>query len=171
MLKNMDHQIQRFEALTTNELRTMAEQNPDDLLIGDWKRILTPSEFKITRLKDTERAFSSPLNYVRDDGVFACKGCKNNLFEMNTKYDSGTGWPSFYKPVDETTAITTVLDYGIGWWASWASWFSWIVGKPRVEVICFRCKAHLGHVFEDGPKPTGNRYCINGSAMDFNKRP
>ncbi len=118
---------------------------------AEWKEILTPEQFYVLRKHGTERAGTSPLNNEKRDGTFTCAGCELPLFSSETKYDSGTGWPSFWKPLDD--AIGTSQD---------RSWF-----MTRTEVHCRRCGGHLGHVFEDGPKPTGLRYCMNGVAMEF----
>ncbi len=117
----------------------------------EWKKILTPEQFYVLRKHGTERAGSSPLNKEKRKGTFLCAGCDLPLYSSETKYESGTGWPSFWKPLDN--AIGTSED---------RSWFS-----VRTEVHCRRCGGHLGHVFDDGPKPTGLRYCMNGVAMNF----
>ena len=118
---------------------------------AEWKLLLTPEQYAVLRRQGTERAFSSPLNHEKRAGVFACAGCALALFASSTKFDSGTGWPSFWRPlpkaVDETADST--------------------FGMMRTEVHCRRCGGHLGHVFDDGPKPTGLRYCTNGVALTF----
>jgi len=116
-----------------------------------WRQRLTPAQFSVLRDHGTERAGSSALDHEKRDGVFACAGCDLELFDAKTKFDSGTGWPSFYDHLPK--AIGTSVD---------KSWFS-----VRTEVHCRRCGGHLGHVFDDGPKPTGLRYCMNGVAMKF----
>ena len=121
---------------------------------NEWKTELSQKEFYILREKGTERAFTSPLNKNKEDGLYQCAGCNLTLFTSRTKFDSGTGWPSFYKPDDEAY-IKKETDY--------------VLGYPREEVMCARCGGHLGHVFEDGPEPTGLRYCINGVALEFIK--
>ena len=117
----------------------------------EWKKILTPEQFDVLRKHGTERAGTSPLDKVYDPGMYHCAGCDLPVYSSETKFDSGTGWPSFFKPID--SAIGTSVD---------SSFFS-----TRTEVHCRRCGGHLGHVFEDGPKPTGLRYCMNGVAMKF----
>lgn len=117
----------------------------------EWKKILTPDQFYVLRKQGTERAGTSPLNKEKRKGTFVCAGCDLPLYSSETKYESGTGWPSFWKPLDN--AIGTSED---------RSWFS-----VRTEVHCRRCGGHLGHVFDDGPRPTGLRYCMNGVAMKF----
>jgi peptide-methionine (R)-S-oxide reductase len=118
----------------------------------EWKNQLTPEQFKVTRQHGTERAFSNPLNHEKRKGVFNCVCCGAPLFSSETKFDSGTGWPSFWAPVDKE-AVTEHDDR------------SWLM--RRTEVRCAACDAHLGHVFPDGPKPTGARYCMNGVALKF----
>jgi peptide-methionine (R)-S-oxide reductase len=118
---------------------------------AQWRKALTAAEYNVLRKADTERPYSSPLDKEKRAGVFTCAGCQKRLFSSSTKYDSGTGWPSFYRPLPGGVGTTT--DYKIGF--------------PRTEVHCARCGGHLGHVFDDGPKPTGKRYCMNGVAMDF----
>ncbi len=119
---------------------------------AEWSRLLTKGEYYVLRQAGTERPFSSPLNDEKRKGVFVCAGCRNRLYSSRTKYDSRTGWPSFYAAI-EKGAVGTSTDYKIGY--------------PRTEVHCADCGGHLGHIFKDGPKPTGQRHCINGVAMDF----
>ncbi len=116
-----------------------------------WREELTPEQFRVLRQHGTERAGSSPLNAEKREGTFLCAGCKNALFNSDTKYESHSGWPSFYAPVEG--AVATTEDRTLG--------------MRRVEVHCANCGGHLGHVFPDGPKPTGLRYCMNGAAMAF----
>ena len=118
---------------------------------AEWRKLLTPEQYYILRKEGTERAFTSPLNKEKRKGMFVCAADGNPLFSSETKYDSGTGWPSFYRPLEG--AIGTSTDYKLGY--------------PRTEVHCARCGGHLGHVFNDGPPPTGKRYCMNGDAMKF----
>ncbi len=118
---------------------------------ADWRARLTPAQYRILREHGTERAFTSPLDSEKRAGTFACAGCVLPLFSSATKFDSGTGWPSFWQPLPD--AIGTSRDFSLG--------------IPRVEVHCRRCGGHLGHVFSDGPMPTGLRYCINGAALLF----
>jgi peptide-methionine (R)-S-oxide reductase len=118
----------------------------------DWKSKLSPEAYRVARQHGTERAFTSPLNDEKRNGVFTCICCGKALFASDAKFESGTGWPSFFKPVDEV-AIGKTED---------RSFF-----MRRTEVHCADCDAHLGHVFPDGPKPTGLRYCINGVSLDF----
>ncbi|WP_350333350.1 peptide-methionine (R)-S-oxide reductase MsrB [Coralliovum pocilloporae] len=120
----------------------------------EWKTQLSPEQYYVTRQNGTERAFTGPYWDEKRKGFYSCVCCGQDLFESETKFDSGTGWPSFYEPV-EPGAVSEHVD---------RSWF-----MKRTEVKCSRCDAHLGHVFPDGPKPTGLRYCMNGTAMDFSE--
>jgi len=118
---------------------------------ADWKTTLTPEQFHVLREHGTERAGTSPLNREKREGTFNCAGCGAPLFSSETKFESGTGWPSFYRPIEGAIATTTDSSYGM----------------TRVEVQCAQFGGHLGHVFPDGPPPTGERYCMNGVALDF----
>ena len=118
---------------------------------AEWQQILTPEQFSVLRQQGTERPFSSPLAEQFVKGTYACAGCDLPLFSSETKFDSGTGWPSFFQPLPD--AVLTSEDQSLL--------------ATRTEVHCRRCGGHLGHVFDDGPKPTGQRYCMNGDALKF----
>ena len=150
--EELDESKEAFQSLSICELKVKAKSEPDKLALGDWKRILSPQEYNVTRLKGTERAFTSDMNDVKEEGIFLCSNCEVPVFDASTKYNSGSGWPSFYAPIDQEILATTT-DYDIG--------------RPRTEVHCSRCKAHFGHVFDDGPRPTGLRYCMNGASLKF----
>ncbi len=120
----------------------------------EWKKQLSPASYEVARHKGTERAFTGKYDKLHEKGIFKCICCGNALFSSDTKFDSGTGWPSFWAPIAEENVKTDVdTKYG----------------TRRTEVLCRKCDAHLGHVFEDGPKPTGLRYCMNSVSLDFDK--
>ena len=122
---------------------------------AEWKRILTPEQYEVTRRGGTEAPYSSPLTDMHDKGTFLCVCCDLPLFSSANKFDSGTGWPSFYAPIAKIN-IRKKVDKSLS--------------ETRTEVLCNRCDAHLGHVFDDGPKPTGLRFCMNGVALKFQKK-
>lgn len=119
---------------------------------AEWRTELSPEAYRVMREEGTERAFTSDLLKVKSPGTFVCNACGLPLFSSETKFESGTGWPSFYAPID-STHVGEHADTSYGW--------------NRIEVVCNKCDSHLGHVFEDGPKPTGLRYCINGVCLKF----
>lgn len=118
---------------------------------AEWKKLLTPEQYYVLRQHGTERSGTSPLDKNYSDGIYHCAGCDNALYESKTKFDSGTGWPSFYQPIENAVGQST--DYKLVY--------------PRTEIHCATCGGHLGHVFNDGPPPTGLRYCMNGVALKF----
>jgi len=116
----------------------------------EWRRLLTPQEYEVLRGKGTERAFTGKYDGFKEPGIYSCAACGKDLFDADAKYDSKSGWPSFYKPIDENSVVNeTDTAYGM----------------IRTEVMCSGCESHLGHVFDDGPQPTGQRYCMNSVSL------
>ncbi|MGB3138763.1 MAG: peptide-methionine (R)-S-oxide reductase MsrB [Nodosilinea sp.] len=134
-----------------NTMTTSNEQFTVSRTEDQWREQLTPEQFRVLRQHGTERAGSSPLDKVYEPGTYNCSGCGTPLFTSDTKFNSGTGWPSFYGPIEGAIATTTDRSFFM----------------TRVEVHCATCGGHLGHVFPDGPEPTGQRYCMNGVSLEF----
>ena len=139
---------------TQNSSHTNTHPQSAEITNQEWKKILSPEEYRVAREKGTERPGSSHFDDFNEVGTYYCKACGNPLFESNTKFESGCGWPSFFEPISKTAILYTPDNSH---------------GMSRTEVQCGKCKSHLGHVFEDGPQPTGLRYCINGVILDFDK--
>ncbi len=146
------HNLGRMPHLAGKQRETIDMDSKVSKSEAEWRGQLSPEAYRVLREHGTERAFTSPLNGEKRKGIFICAGCGKELFASAAKFESGTGWPSFHTPAGDG-AVGTTED---------RSWF-----MRRTEVHCEACGGHLGHVFPDGPKPTGQRYCINGCALDF----
>lgn len=142
--------MERFFVSVSTSFGVMEEKIPESE--EEWRERLNEREFKVLRKRGTEPAGSGDLLHNEEEGIYRCKGCGQKLFSSKHKFESGTGWPSFYKPAEEEK-IETQKDFRMA--------------VPRTEVLCSRCGGHLGHVFDDGPEPTGKRYCINSVALKF----
>ncbi|MCL1466479.1 peptide-methionine (R)-S-oxide reductase MsrB [Argonema galeatum] len=143
--------LSRYLPWSSTDMATANNESEITKTESEWRTILTPEQFNVLRKHGTERAHTSPLDKQYGKGTYVCAGCDLPLFSSETKFDSGTGWPSFFAPIEG--AIGTSVD---------KSFFT-----TRVEVHCHRCGGHLGHVFNDGPQPTGKRYCMNGVSLEF----
>ena len=137
-----------------NPVYSRTDTTKVDLSESEWKKILSPDVYYIARQKGTERPWTSPIEHSQEIGTYYCKACGKALFKSEAKFESGCGWPSFFEPISKGSILYTPDNSH---------------GMQRTEVQCGRCKAHLGHVFDDGPPPTGLRYCINGVILDFEK--
>ncbi|MCF8533292.1 MAG: peptide-methionine (R)-S-oxide reductase MsrB [Reyranella sp.] len=142
--------IAPLEHVMSKKSETFAVEKSDD----EWRQQLDPLQYNVLRKHSTERAFTSPLNDEKRQGAFVCAGCGEPLFDSATKFESGTGWPSFWQPLPDGVGTTTDRSFFM----------------TRTEVHCAKCGGHLGHVFPDGPPPSGQRYCMNGAAMKFEEK-
>jgi peptide-methionine (R)-S-oxide reductase len=150
----MDTKKNLAQSKEENPVYSKTDTSKVALTDDEWKKILPQDVFYIARMKGTERPWTSKFEKFKETGTYYCAACGNALFKSDTKFESGCGWPSFYEPISKESIIYTPDN---------------TQGMQRTEVQCGRCKAHLGHVFEDGPPPTGLRYCINGVVLDFEK--
>ncbi|MGH9930630.1 MAG: peptide-methionine (R)-S-oxide reductase MsrB [Pyrinomonadaceae bacterium] len=148
VLSDKTRKVKNIYSLNAQGVKKVTKTNEE------WKRILSPDQFNVTREKGTEAPFSSPLNEIHERGIFECVACELPLFSSSAKFDSGTGWPSFWQPIAKEN-VREEVDRSLS--------------ETRTEVLCARCDSHIGHVFEDGPRPTGLRYCMNGVALRFLK--
>jgi peptide-methionine (R)-S-oxide reductase len=156
--QNSSSEKNKTKTMETNDKKPSVYSRTDSSKVNiseeEWKKMLPSDVYTVARLKGTERPWTSKFENFSDTGTYYCAACGNPLFRSNTKFDSGCGWPSFYEPISKTSIIYTEDNAH---------------GMKRTETQCGRCKAHLGHVFDDGPPPTGLRYCINGVVLDFEK--
>ena len=149
LVREADRSNAQANSLNAKEIKKVIKTD------AEWKQLLTPEQYNVMRRKGTEAPYSSPLNDIHEQGTFECAACELPLFSSVTKFDSGTGWPSFWAPIKKEN-VREEVDNSLG--------------MTRTEVLCARCDAHAGHVFDDGPKPTGLRYCMNGVALKFVKK-